>query len=236
MAGSEELQPRGPWRRLLTRRAGGLATLRLVASGVLLVCFSIGALASYGLLKAGVTDPVLRFPLVVALAYAVFLALIRVWLGHARVAEGAVQPDPDHREEPEGSTSIAREFMEKTGEVADGLSSLADVGSLADAEGCLPVIGLMALLALAAVVVAALWWMLSGFFGAATAALVEAGAEAMMAVAMARVAGGSPGRWLEGALRASWLHWLGLEILAMILGGMVRAIDPSANTLLQLLH
>lgn len=227
---------RGPWRRLLTRRVGGPGALRWVTALVLVLSFLAGVLASHLLLKAGLSHPAARFPLVVGVAYGVFLLLIRVWLAWSRVTEQVGKPDAAHQEEESPAPSAAGSFVDKASNVADGLTTVADVGSLADAEGCLPVLGFLLLLAVLGFVATALWWLFGSLFGAAMAALVEAGAEAMLAVALARVAGGHAGSWLDGAVRATWRHWLALVAIAGGAGYLVRLADPTANTLLQLLR
>lgn len=226
---------RGPFRRLLEKRAGGRLALRLQTATVLLLAFLVGVAVSHLLLRAGLLDMRWRLPLTVLAAYAAFLGLVRLWLILTGVAEGGVRPDPDHREEEPPPSSSGRDFVEKAGDVAEGIVDLGDIGSAVDAEGCLPAIGFVIFLAVLGFVLTALWWFFGGFFGAASAALVEAGVEALLAVGLARAAGGGAGNWIDGAVRASWTFWLLLAIVAWGLAFILHALAPEARTLFQAL-
>lgn len=226
---------RGPFRRLLEKRAGGRLALRLQTATVLLLAFLVGIAVSHLLLRAGLADMRWRLPLTVLAAYAAFLALVRLWLTVTGVAAGSARPDPAHREEEEAERSSGRDFVDKAGEVANGLVDLGDIGSAVDAEGCLPAIGFVVFLAVLGFVLTALWWFFGGFFGAASAALVEAGVEALLAVGLARVAGGGAGNWVDGAVRASWKFWLLLAVVAWGLALVLHALAPEARTLYQAL-
>ncbi len=223
----------GPLRRLLEKRAGGPLWLRLQTAMVLMLCFLCGILASHLALKAGMVDMRWRFPLTVVVAYAAFLLLVRLWLAMTGVADSAARIHPDHVEPARDDKPASAEFVEKAGNVADGVTSLGDVGGLVDAEGCLPAIGFVLFLAVLGFVLTVLWWFFGGFFGAASAALVEAGVEALLAIGMARVAGGSALGWVDGAVRASWKYWLALVGIAWAVAVGLHAAAPQARTLYQ---
>lgn len=227
---------REPLRRLLEKRAGGKSWLRLQTATLLLFSFLCGLLTSHLALKMGATAMHWRFPLVVMVSYGAFLLLIRLWLSFTGVAEQGARLAPDHQEEAREKPSEGQRFGEKAADVADGFSSVADVGSLVDAEGCLPAIGVVIFLAAVGLVLTAIWWFFGGFLGAASAALVDAGVEALLAVGMARMAGGSAGSWVEGAFRASWRYWLALVVIAWLVGLAAGHWAPEAQTLGQALH
>lgn len=222
-----------PFRRLLERRAGGMLWLRVQTAMVLMLSFLVGIIASHLLLKAGLTHLAVRLPLNVVVSYAAFLLLVRVWMWLIDVDRLQVKPDPNYREEGEKTPSSASDFVSKAGDVAGGIVDLGDLGSCVDAEGCLPALGLLIFLAVLGFVLTVLWWFFGGFFGAASAALLEAGVEALLAVGMARAAGGNAAHWMAGALRASWKYWLALMLVAAAFGGLVKYRVPEATTLYQ---
>ena len=53
---------------------------RLLVSLILLMCFGVAFLVSYGLFKSGVSSMWVRYLLAMCLAYATFLGLIRLWV------------------------------------------------------------------------------------------------------------------------------------------------------------
>ena len=79
------------WRRerieSLKRRLLRKSYPRLHASLILLLTGSAGFLASFALLRFGVSSMWLRYPVAIAVAYGVFLLLLRVWLWLSRPPE-----------------------------------------------------------------------------------------------------------------------------------------------------
>lgn len=219
-----------PWRRLLEKRAGGFFWLRVQTALVLALSFLAGALAGHLLVKAGLNDMRLRFPVVVLVSYGAFLGFVRLWLAFSGVAATRAKLDPNHVEPESEEASPAADLVEKTGEVANGLLDVGDAVSVVDAEGCLPAIGFALFMAVLCFLLAALWWLVGGFFGAASAALLEAGVEALAAISLARAAGGGAGSWMEGALRASWIYWLGLAVLSLLVAVGLHTLAPGATT------
>ena len=225
---------RQPLRRYLERRLGGAGWLRTQTFLVLAASFLVGGLASHLLLRLGVSDLRLRLPRVVVVSYGAFLGLVGVWLRATGLDVLKVRLDPQHVEPPtEGKdSSAASRLADRVETVGDGVSGIADLASV-DAEGCLPAIGIAVAAAVIGLVALVLWWIIGGFLGAASAALLEAGVEAVLAVGMARAVGGGAASWVEGALRASWLFWLLLVGAAFGLAVLLRTIDPAAATVFQ---
>lgn len=220
----------GPLRRFLERRIGGRNWLRAQTAMVLMLCFLAGALASRGLLQAGVEDMRWRLPLTVLATYLVFLLLVRGWLHMTGVGGEQVKLDPKHVEQDQ-EQSAARDFAGKLGDVADGVIDVGDIGGAVADEGCLPAIGFVLLLGVLIAVLSVLWWFFGGFFGAASAALIEAGVEAVLAAGMARAAGGNALQWMHGAVRVSWKYWFLLGVVAYVLAAFLHVAVPEARTL-----
>ena len=121
--------------------------------------FLVGALASHVLLRLGITDLRLRLPLIVLIAYAVFLALVGVWLRLTGIDAVKVRLDPGRPGEGterirDTQASAQGNLLDKAETVADGVSGIGELASI-DAEGCLPAVGfaiVAAVIALAALV------------------------------------------------------------------------------------
>lgn len=104
---------------------------------------------------------------------------------------------------------------------------LPDVGVDAD-EGCLPILALLLILALLAVVlglgVYVIWQ--------APALLAEAAFEGALAAGLVkpfrRIE--DPG-WIGGAVRASWMPFLAVFVIALAIAGLAEAFAPEARTL-----
>ena len=59
---------------------------RLLITGFLAVAMAAGSVASAGFLRLGLDAMVFRYPLAVGVAYAAFLAMLRLWLARQRAA------------------------------------------------------------------------------------------------------------------------------------------------------
>src|ERR687894_2311887 len=77
--------------RLLLRRAWPRAQMTLI----LLATGCAGFLVSFLLLRAGLTQMWLRYPLAILCAYAVFLLLLRLWLAAQSRRKSVSDPDLD---------------------------------------------------------------------------------------------------------------------------------------------
>ena len=178
---------RQPLRRYLKRRLGGAGWLRSQTFLVLAASFLVGALASHVLLRLGITDLRLRLPLIVLIAYAVFLALVGVWLRLTGIDAVKVRLDPGRPGEGterirDTQASAQGNLLDKAETVADGVSGIGELASI-DAEGCLPAVGFAIVAAVIALAALVFWWIIGGFLGAASAALLEAAVEAVLVAA-----------------------------------------------------
>ena len=231
---------RQPLRRYLKRRLGGAGWLRSQTFLVLAASFLVGALASHVLLRLGITDLRLRLPLIVLIAYAVFLALVGVWLRLTGIDAVKVRLDPGRPGEGterirDTQASAQGNLLDKAETVADGVSGIGELASI-DAEGCLPAVGFAIVAAVIALAALVFWWIIGGFLGAASAALLEAAVEAVLTVGMVRVAGGGASSWVSGAMRASWLVWLLLATGAFGLAWLLKRLNPEAVTVFQAIN
>ncbi len=228
---------RAPLRRYLARRMGGAGWLRAQTALVLGASFLVGGLVSHALLRLGVGDLRWRLPVVVLVSYAAFLGLVGAWLRATGLANLKVRLDPTYREDAAKAEeeSAGSSFKEKLEKMGDGISGVGELASV-DAEGCLPAAGLAAAVLVAGLLLLILWWFTGGFLGAASAALLEAAVEAVLAVGMVRAAGGSAATWVEGAVRASWLFWAVLTMAALAVAWSLHHLAPEAVTVFQALQ
>ena len=220
---------RQPLRRYLKRRLGGAGWLRSQTFLVLAASFLVGALASHVLLRLGITDLRLRLPLIVG-----------VWLRLTGIDAVKVRLDPGRPGEGterirDTQASAQGNLLDKAETVADGVSGIGELASI-DAEGCLPAVGFAIVAAVIALAALVFWWIIGGFLGAASAALLEAAVEAVLTVGMVRVAGGGASSWVSGAMRASWLFWLLLATGAFGLAWLLKRLNPEAVTVFQAIN
>ena len=114
-------------RGVLQRRASP----RLHMSALVLATAAIGFLASYLMLKAGLTLMAIRYPLAVAIAYAGFLGLVSVWLRRFRLHVREAK-------HPHGEIDIVEvplELLSRTGSGSSGGGSEPRFGGGGDFKG-----------------------------------------------------------------------------------------------------
>src|SRR5205823_1541379 len=106
---------------------------------VVLLTGAAGFLCSFALLRAGVEKMWLRYPLSVAAAYLVFLALLRLWVAWQREF-----PDVSGLDADEGEEKRPRRLSKSSGRHwSDWLDGAGDLLPDLDLEGCL--VGIIAL-------------------------------------------------------------------------------------------
>lgn len=220
--------------------------LRLHMFWILTGAFLAGLLATFSLLLLDVQTLWLRYSISVVVAYAAFLALIRLWLWYIGVA---ARPEP---EDP-AAEDVLELFSHLRGNVADvpvggggefggggATGSWGDAASSGDAtvnadvsdlpgcldfdEGVLVVIAVAVLLSFAFAGVYVIWM--------APAILAEAVFEAALAAALTRRARriDRPG-WVGHVWRATFLPFLSVLILAIVIGALAESHCPSATRL-----
>ena len=182
------------------RRRSPRATITVI----LLATGGAGFVASVMLLKGGVSQMWLRYPLAALIAWAVFLALVRAWAERERESFridehlGEIAPpenDPSAADEAGGESALDKPRHKRAWRWLDWLD-VPDIGL--DAEGCLVGIVFVVLIAaLAGAVVA-----VAGLIGEAEVVLAEVFLDAVLVSALyRRLSRLQPRWWLAGALR-----------------------------------
>lgn len=184
---------------------------------LLLVTGGVGFLTSAGMLRLGVREMWIRYPVAVLLAYITFIALIRLWAEGERNRADAHREleridsaDADHRPSPDSS---GWEWLDG----ADFCPSHLD-------EGCLPVLILGALLAL---VVA-----LSAVVCAAPGLLAEVFLDVVLVAALYRRLSHIEHRhWLATAIRRTWMPAFSAAVVLALAGALMQALVPEARSI-----
>lgn len=189
---------------------------------IVLVTGAAGFLLSFGLLKLGMTAMMIRYPLAVAGAYAVFLGLIRLWAEFQRLQFDESQvPEPTDDEETPRGGDLNRDGRS----ILDYLDLPTDIGLFDDAEGgCLLVIPLLlvggAVVAVFSVV------------AAAPALFAEVLLDAVVVAALyRRLRNLQRQHWLAGAVRRTWFPALIAAALLAVAGTIMQGTAPEVRTI-----
>jgi hypothetical protein len=192
-----------------------------------------GFLSAYALLRLGLESMALRYPIAVAIAYGVFLLLLRVWLAIQERGWGVLTDTADGLDlvelVPHGSGGgDASHFAgDSMPEPSDGEGSWFDFISLDFDEG-----GILLLITILILVVTALgaafWivWM-------APALLAELLVDGLVMVAVYRrlKRSGGPPYWLFGAVRRTWVTAVVAAVLFSFAGGLLHRAVPEARSI-----
>lgn len=190
---------------------------RLVVMVLLLVTGGVGFLTSAGLLRLGVSEMWIRYPIAVLIAYAVFVSLIRLW------AEAERNRADAHREleRIDGADADHRPFPDSSGwEWLDGANLCP---SQLD-EGYLPVLVLGALLAVALA--------LSAVVCAAPGLLAEVFLDvALVAALYKRLSHIERRHWLATAIRRTWMPALSAAVVLALAGALMQGLLPETKSI-----
>ena len=194
-----------------------------------------GLLASWALRQSGLAHMGARYLLALGVAYAVFLALLRLWM-RLRPSESLDAPNIDL---PSGGGHHAGDFTGGGGgfggggatgsfdapPATDAAGGLADGLGALGSEGC--AIPLLLLAMLAAVVVAALTVVWS-----APALFAELMLDGLLAAGLyRRLKQAAPSHWLDTALRRTAWPFVATCALVAGTGFALQALVPQADTL-----
>jgi hypothetical protein len=199
---------------------------------------AVGLLASWALRLSGLAHMGVRYLFALALAYAAFLALLRIWM-RLRPSEHVDLPNldaPGGGHGPGGfdgggggfggggaSGSYDSPLVVDTGDAAGGL--LDGLGGALDAEGC--AIPLLLLAVLVAVVLAALTVVWS-----APALFAELMLDGLLAAGLyRRLKQAALSHWLDTALRRTAWPFVATCVLVAGTGFVLQALVPQADTL-----
>lgn len=199
---------------------------------VIVVLTGLSALVfSFLMLRAGLDHMALRYPVAVALAYLVFLLLLKVWIWiqASRPVELGVRDAID-------TLDIAVETIEVT---ARGCSHIrgADHGGSDQNwdwdwnlcgwdldEAFFLILAAVAILGGAAICIAVIWWAPVLFAEILVDAVIMAGIGR-------RMKSSNPRWWLAGALRRTALPALCLALLLSATGGILQHLAPDAPSI-----
>lgn len=217
---------------------------RLLMFGIVGLTGVAGFLVSFGLMRAGVTEMWLRYPIAVLAAYAAFLAMLRLWLW----AHGAGGPDLDvdpgfSGDVPSGSGGGQTFEFGGGGDFGGGGASDSfgvapapvpspSSGIDIEAPGCLS--DLDDGVAIVVVVVAAAGALLAAFYVVyiAPVLLAEILVDAVLVATLYRKVRREEHRyWLWTAVRKTWVPVL---LIALMLGGAGYAMqlaEPDARSI-----
>jgi hypothetical protein len=215
---------------------------RLMLGLILLVTGLVGGTVSYGLLHAGVHPMWLRYPVAVLVAYAVMLALVRLWI---EIEQHRFDPDdPALRDairhveerdlvaeaetvEPEDAKSGVTASKKKSGFNLGDLGSLdgcGDLGGCGDVEGCVPLLLVGVVLGLVAVLAITL--------AGAPVLLAEIFLDAFLIGALyRRLRVPAKENWLATAVRKTWKSALITAVLLGLGGGALQYLAPGAHSI-----
>jgi len=201
--------------------------LRIHMTLILLGTFLAGVVATRVLMSTGVNVLALRYAIAIVLAYAVFLALVKLWLMYVR-SDGEVSVDVGD------AVDIALPDAHDVGSmhVSGGSSSSFDFDlGVGDDLG-----GLILMIVIVAIV-----FLLGGiaiyFIWTAPVLLGEAAFEAVLAASIARRAKRAEGAgWLSAVWRATVWPFIGVLALSIFLGWLAQRRCPDALKLRDAIH
>ena len=217
---------------------------RFVLGLILITTGLIGFTVSYGLLHAGVHPMWVRYPVAVLLAYAVMLALVRLWIeieqrrfdpedpvvreAIRRVDEQDLVADADSAAAVKRAPGVASK-KKSGGLKLGGLDGCGDLSGCVDVEDCVPlllvgvVVGLIAVLAIT----------LAG----APVLLAEIFLDAFLIGALyRRLRIPAKENWLATAVRKTWKSALITTVLLALGGAALQYLAPGARSIGQALH
>jgi hypothetical protein len=223
---------RTPLRNALEKYFGKRSAPRLALSLVLLLTGMVGWLISYALLKLGLSQMWLRYPLAVIGGYSFFLALLRLWVEIEKrrfdPALLAVRPlgHPDEEDQDRAGETGESMVVDLAGRTSSSWLDWLDfdLDFDLDAEGCL--VGLLfgAILAAAVAVVLAI--------AGAPSLVAEVFLDAfLMAGLYRRLRRARRERWLGAAVRKTWRTALIVAVALSLAGGCLGMLAPGAHSI-----
>ncbi len=226
----------------------GASRWRALMAAVMAVTAAAGFLASFTLLRAGVHDMAIRYPVAVAFAYLTFLFQVWVWVSWQRRRRPQRRPDVDlpdrfdvgdigglqpHLEVGGGSSggAGATAHFETAPQSGASLTGSSGPGLELPEADELAVVLLALALALSAVVATGyLVWTAPTLFA-------DALVDGVLAAGIYRRLRRSPDpSWVPGTLRKTWLPALAVAITALVVGLGLRHVAPGAHSIGDVWH
>ena len=216
-----------PWRK---RAARGMARYferrrwPRLSLGLVVACTGAAGFGiSVVLLRWGVSEMWMRYPLAVAGAYVVFLALLRVWVEIERAHFNPEDPEvlaalADETPEPD-----SRRRTKESGSWLDQLD-ISDLGGFDSLEGCGVGVIVLAIIGLVVVLVSAV-------IGAPVLIGEVAVDVFLVSILYRRLKAAEREHWLAAAVRRTWAHMLAVAALLAIVGAVVDLLAPGSATI-----
>ena len=196
---------------------------RVAMSFILLATASVGVGSSWLMLRGGMDSMALRYPLAALAAYAVFLALVRVWV---EIERRYFQADEDIEALLKGRDP--KDALDRIEDRDWSALDWFDLSSVPDAdEGCLVAVAVMVIGAL----LLAVGWAIISVLMAAPVLVAEVFLDAILVAALYKRMRGLDQRWwLAGALRQTAVPVLVTVIGLAVLGLIFAGIAPEAKS------
>ena len=196
---------------------------RIILSLLLILTGLAGLIVSFVLLRSGLEQMWIRYPIAVFAGYGVFLSLIRLWV---ELEKSRFNPDP--REIQKSLNRSDHSAFQPTWRSGHGEGSWFDWLDIPSAfdldEGCLPVLLIGALIGLLSVLAYAVM--------AAPALLAEVFIDAFIVSALYRhLRIATEGNWLGTAVRKTWLLAIATAALLCLAGWCLEMLVPGAHSI-----
>lgn len=199
---------RNALKRYFESRRSPRAMLSLIVLATALAGLGISA----ALLKTGLSEMWMRYPLALFGAYGVFLALVRVWAG---VEKNRVRPEDLDLDAPEDPPDHG--FSENRHSWLDWL----DVSDFDAGLFALLIAGVVGLLAV-----------VISLIGAAPILIAEVFLDALLAgLLFRRLKIPATEHWLGAAIRKTWLHVVGAAALLALIGFCLDQLAPKSDSI-----
>jgi hypothetical protein len=196
---------------------------RLILTVLLIITGLAGLIVSFVLLRSGLEQMWIRYPIAVFAGYGVFLGLIRLWV---ELEKSRFNPDLREIEEPlKASDYRPFEPTWRSGHGEGSWFDWLDIPSAFDLdEGCLPVLLIGALIGLLAVLAYAVM--------AAPALLAEVFIDAFIVSVLYRhLRIAAEGNWLGTAVRKTWLLAFAAAALLCLAGWCLEMLAPGTHSI-----
>jgi hypothetical protein len=192
---------------------------RLQMMLIIFITGAAGFAASFGLLRTGINDMWLRYPLAVGVAYLAFLLLLWLWLRTKADDWASVEIPAPANDCSDNSTNL-----NEADPLGEAISATAQADEIA--------IPLMILLFLAIAVLSTLWIVYT-----APALFAELLVDGALAGALYRRLRRAESRhWLTTAIQLSWRPFLITAIVLSASGFAMVEMAPEARTFSEFLH
>lgn len=196
---------------------------RLAMAFILIITGAAGVAASWGMLKAGVLQMWLRYPLAVLIAWGAFLILLWLWM---QVERRYFKADEQMAELLKGRDpkEAMRRLKDNDSSVLDWFNNVPDIG---DAEGCAALAVIAIVLSLVAFALGAIFNVLMG----APILFAEVFVDAVLVSALyKRVKPLRDQWWVIGAASHTWKPVMLTAALLVVCALIFSFIAPKAHT------